>query len=269
MNNGKVLILGAGASLGHGVIDVPKPPSVSSFFKYISQRPFSKDYASLINYCESHLGISPDALLSTDLENLAANLEPMWQMKLVPDNPVMMANQYGEEFIWASAPKILKSLIIDVIWSSTSWLHTHTCPFHDALVNRWLEKGDVVISFNYDLIMDTSLLKSKANWSESTGYGWLCVMDKLDVDYSNINDIDLLKPHGSLNWTLEKDIELSKSSETYRIRVSEIKELLNTISVLGLPRLAPRLVKLWNSSEIKYSSSDPSDQLQVALMRST
>jgi hypothetical protein len=86
------------------------------------------------------------------------------------------------------------------------------CPLHRQLTENLVE-GDAIISFNYDLIMDLSLLgQTKHLWEEHTGYGtnFERIAEKRgtgfpptqwsDKTYTTIDSITYLKLHGSLNW---------------------------------------------------------------------
>lgn len=75
-----------------------------------------------------------------------------------------------------------------------------TSPIHNELTKR-IEPNDVVISYNYDLVMDNSLMESLN--LEQTIYG-LNFDRKFDVDWkpceNEHSNIHLLKLHGSMNW---------------------------------------------------------------------
>jgi len=81
-----------------------------------------------------------------------------------------------------------------------------TCDLHNALA-AWLDAGDLIASFNYDLLIDRSIKQSR-NWIPDTGYGLqfskIGVRRGEEVEWRNpaedTSDILLLKPHGSLNW---------------------------------------------------------------------
>ena len=80
------------------------------------------------------------------------------------------------------------------------------CRFHESLVQR-LRPGDALISFNYDCVIDTALAshaRAYGRWDPSRGYG---VPISVGVQYwggpptaHQGRPIQLLKPHGSLNW---------------------------------------------------------------------
>lgn len=73
-------------------------------------------------------------------------------------------------------------------------------PIHNELAKR-IEPNDVVISYNYDLVMDNSLMETLN--LEQNIYG-LNFDRKFDMDWkpceNEHSDIYLLKLHGSMNW---------------------------------------------------------------------
>jgi len=75
------------------------------------------------------------------------------------------------------------------------------CSQHIKLANS-LSQGDVVISFNYDILMDNALRESK----KLTDSGYLVPFQKVSDGQNwrrtedEASDITLLKLHGSMNW---------------------------------------------------------------------
>lgn len=77
------------------------------------------------------------------------------------------------------------------------------CPLHKRLADQ-LDSDDVVITFNYDLLMDEALL-STGNWIPDTGYGisFKSVIEKEKfVKPGTLTKAQTMyfKLHGSLNW---------------------------------------------------------------------
>ena len=249
----KVLILGAGASFGHGVPGVANPPLVDGFLEQALLPILKKDYEPLFKYILdlSICDLSVDQLHSANIEKLFANIEPLWRLNVFGDDQTEVVNRYGECFKYVTPLDMLHSLIVDVISLSTEWLIERECPFHQTLVDRWLKPGDVVISLNYDLIMDKSL-KRTSFWRESTGYGWM-VTDKAEQGYIE-SDIHLFKLHGSLNWHRKKskkyipDVNeaFSKSEEHETISVSNVSDITQqqegTLWKKIPPKIGPGLV---------------------------
>ena len=64
-----------------------------------------------------------------------------------------------------------------------------------------LAKGDIILTFNYDLVLDQGLYKANL-WHPSSfyGIGGACDHEKLP-DSITPNAIELIKLHGSVNWS--------------------------------------------------------------------
>ncbi len=75
------------------------------------------------------------------------------------------------------------------------------CRYHRRLAEL-LEPGDVVVSFNYDCLIDDALMHLSPHWFPSTGYGvpieaiWGYVPDEKQAPRES--KITLLHPHGSI-----------------------------------------------------------------------
>jgi NAD-dependent SIR2 family protein deacetylase len=75
------------------------------------------------------------------------------------------------------------------------------CKKHHALAER-MELGDVVLSFNYDILIDNALF----NLGKTTDYGYRMDLFKVNQDGEwmrpdeRTSEVTLLKLHGSLNW---------------------------------------------------------------------
>lgn len=85
-------------------------------------------------------------------------------------------------------------------------LEGQECDFHEALI-RELDANDTVISFNYDCLVDRTLRKvGGRRWLPDRGYGFEIVEGTQGwCDHSGRGrfpkrGIQLLKPHGSVNW---------------------------------------------------------------------
>src|SRR4029079_5982512 len=82
------------------------------------------------------------------------------------------------------------------------------CAFHAALAAA-VSPGDTFISFNYDCLLDRALARHAGRrWRPTDGYGFeVADPNGIWADHSGFgrpykNTIQLLKPHGSLNWSL-------------------------------------------------------------------
>jgi len=78
------------------------------------------------------------------------------------------------------------------------------CPYHAALAAS-LAEGDTVISFNYDLLIDSAMNKSP-HWTPETGYGYNAAATWAKrINNTPQSKTYLLKPHGSFNWVVCKN----------------------------------------------------------------
>ena len=246
----RVMILGAGASSAHGAAGETRPPMARNFMvdPYAAGRLALHEPLARYLRAEANVGL-PDG--PADIESVYRAVEAAWRLGIY--EPLTILERFGAEYLWVNPVDQLASFIVDVVWSSTRWLTTRTCPVHDAVVSRWLRPGDVVISFNYDLIMDASLALS-GEWNEKDGYGFESDSTLL---YPTQPAYLLLKPHGSLNWFRSEGyaIPLPGLSERGDERVPTIRILPIANSAAGASRareapealelFAPRLIQGW------------------------
>lgn len=76
-----------------------------------------------------------------------------------------------------------------------------SCEYHEKLVTR-LSSKDVILSFNYDCLIETALQKEvKSRWNPGEGYGFTAHGNV--KSWPSRKGITLLKPHGSLNWNID------------------------------------------------------------------
>lgn len=226
----KVLILGAGASYGHGINGASRPPLANGFFNAQISISLMKQFGVLLDYISQTLKLDLVNSPSIDIEELFARLESGW--KLAGYDFEEKRSGFGIAIASLSPINMLCSYVVDAVYSSTRWLTTQTCPLHFKIVNHWLSPGDTVISFNYDLIIDQTL-KQTGRWAEFSGYGMS------ENDSTSDTEILLLKPHGSLNWFLEK--QMNSPFQQGRLGqdnhpVLEDPELGKTIRVLSLEK---------------------------------
>jgi len=77
----------------------------------------------------------------------------------------------------------------------------------------FLNKGDTVISFNYDILLDQALFRNGV-WNPINGYGFSNpVFDSEIKQEISESKIQLLKVHGSINWKIDPKNSLQKQVE--------------------------------------------------------
>ncbi|MFC1786834.1 hypothetical protein ACFLY8_02210 [Halobacteriota archaeon] len=226
----KILILGAGASYDHGITSVDRPPLTKDFFSDSLKKKFGSKYNPLWDYIEK-------LELSEDLEEIFGSIE---SYSILTADRYRESNieRFGKEFEYCIPVDFLRSYVIDVIISTTSWLKKgKSCPFHNYLAKDWLRDGDLAISFNYDLIFDMAL-KRTGKWHESSGYGAvISLLDSLDYNDYQKSSILLLKPHGSLNFVRNKQTTTGETE--YKIGIYSLEK---TLKRFGKP---PHIVPNW------------------------
>ncbi|MEG6617602.1 hypothetical protein V6C27_14475 [Peptococcaceae bacterium 1198_IL3148] len=197
----KVYVLGAGSSAGYegSYIGITSPVSKNFFSKAtdvisvhsIKGRKFydnTMTYHNLFKFINDFWGIAPEQINSSgnniDMEEVLTLLHI--ELEENPHSlPLLRAS--GEYMM-------LMALTFDKI------LYGAPCPHHIKLAKN-LSCEDVVISFNYELLMDNSLL-STGMWYPTDGYGVKCgiLSDQKLEQPKNKSHVYLLKLHGSFNW---------------------------------------------------------------------
>lgn len=243
----KILVLGAGASHGHGVGYSLRPPLAGDFFTNPSFSSLLCKYQVLVNYIEKNLGVDLGSHKESEIENLFSVLESTWQLGIY-DDPRSAAKRFGEPFLMMTPLEMLRSFVMDAIFLSTRWLSKKSCPYHDYLASNWLLPGDSVISFNCDLIMDFSLARLD-HWYPTTGYGFSAWIEGADEERGH-SKITMFKLHGSLNWFRSPELHDEREKSQERIWVHSLR---NTIEVKELfvlaefnrcpPRIGPTYAK--------------------------
>lgn len=191
----KVLILGAGASHGHGVQTTMRPPLGCGFFAKSIPAVIRAGYEELKQYVLTILCLEPEAIEQFDIEEMYGRLEAAWWLAESKDdllNGVSISSEPQKKLIAAlGIPTLLTAYVHDVISFTTQWLLTgETCPYHDRLAQDWLSPGDTVVNFNYDQIMRWSL-----------------------KDSTPIDSVRLIHPHGVALPSNQKKDPLTQLSE--------------------------------------------------------
>lgn len=193
-----LVILGAGATRGGSFVapDAPAPPPLDQDFFRVLQISRSGQLAESRNLID-HVRTVYGPTLNTGLETVFNNLDA--------------ARTFHEEFN-VTRGRILQEprRLIDALRTSLPALLGETisgpCSTHAAIAGR-LYVGDVVISLNYDCVMDEAL-STHAGFRfdpERGGYGIPVASGAARWRRSGKGkraqgSIELLKLHGSLNW---------------------------------------------------------------------
>lgn len=248
---GNVIILGAGASFGSSLNT--KPPLVKDFILKSKEFGIYNKYSSLWQFLDSLGYLEKDLLNGThDIEKIFSIIDII-STGLWYKNPMEYFNEVGA-YLKIIPNDLLRSFIVEMIYKSSINVLNHPCVYHDKVFSE-LKEGDTVISFNYDLIAESSLNRL-GKWSEFNGYGFYCP-ETLKKDYSatkarhdilydlekywsndsyqfkeNLSEIILLKPHGSINWLLNNG---SRTKENIDLDKPTFHEDLFDLKKIGGP----------------------------------
>jgi hypothetical protein len=213
-----LILLGAGATRGASFVrpDSERPPP-----------PLDVDFFSVLH--DSHAGRRSDARLLTDhvyatYGTLGHGPHP--RLETVFSNLALAATYYdnfrlSNEPHPRPRPSRLLDCIRDVIPELLGEaIQDHRCEFHSALA-RHITAQDVIISLNYDCLMDRALQEDcHAGFDPAQGAYGVPVGDAAGWSSTTSSDSAtrdtalLLKLHGSLNWA-NTDVPLQLRSEPY------------------------------------------------------
>lgn len=196
-----VYILGAGASAGfEGSYSGIRCPSAKNFFTVadsILQSGHGQkyhEYGSLIWFLEKyyHLSLSGVEDAGLDMQDVLTFL----------DLEIEYSNCREEIEVLRRA----RHQFMDLLSATFSQiLDGPPCLYHGTLAAS-LAQGDTVISFNYDLLMDTAMELKSPYWEPSSGYGLPASAGAAGGTGATCpgSKVFLLKPHGSFNWAICK-----------------------------------------------------------------
>ncbi len=196
-----LVILGAGASYGASFSEDSlgaRPPLDAGFFSELQKASENDDVGKLLAFVReefgSELGLSMEEFFSeaeyTDRFHDELNVDP---------GPKIKRYRRALTLFYESLPRLFREAI-----------GMQTCRYHGALA-RALYTDDVIMSFNYDCLIDSALRDNAGGrWDPAKlGYGfevssgapsWAAPRGRGAPAQSSIT---LLKPHGSLNWRIE------------------------------------------------------------------
>lgn len=188
-----VYVLGAGASAGYDrSFTGMQCPSAKNFFA-VAEGIIGKDlvknkesFVNIVNFLKKYFNLSFSNIeeAGLDMQDILTFLD--------------LEIDYSDSKVELDMLRRARHEFMDLLSITfNNVLQGPPCPYHAALA-AGLGKGDAVISFNYDLLMDTALFYNNPLWNPENGYGFLAVSrENRQVAPSAVY---LLKPHGSFNW---------------------------------------------------------------------
>lgn len=205
----RLYILGAGASASSQCGEVRCPTTTEFFicaFKLGLFDRYNKQdmMRPLFDYIRREFGIK-----KADLKHSHLNIE---EVMTHIDNSIQDFFEHQQYRIYGQKRRGKRRFTtLSVRFQAVSFIghvlleitNNRLCTLHQRLANN-LSDGDTVISFNYDLLMDTALMSTR-RWSPNLGYGlqFKAIISNgkyLPAQPGNPPKITLLKLHGSLNW---------------------------------------------------------------------
>lgn len=198
------VILGAGASRGASFADSTRqvlPPLDADFFEQaqrIDEAAFNGAGREVIDFVRDEYGTTQMPTLETLFTQAQGYEQFVRQFYSRPGpKPVRYKKQLG--YLLALIPRVFEAAFAD-----------QQCAWHNRIAYA-LRNEDTVISFNYDVLIDEALTRlSTGIWKAYPGYGisisagadeWSAARKR--GAFASKNYLRLLKPHGSLHWSLQ------------------------------------------------------------------
>jgi len=217
------VILGAGASRGEasqrgGVL----PPLDSDFFAQLQRlKSLGPGAVETLRVACELFGPLPDVTM----ESYFTQIEFVAELASMLNVGKSVGLELPGASYFRSAHQSFLTALLDVLSEAGVAMGRDALPpeLHRALVGV-LESGDSVISFNYDLLMDSALKQEgSGKWDAADGYHIRCTGCRDSVLYWQPDDavclqdsIALCKLHGSVNWA-----PVDEDRMTYGVTLTE------------------------------------------------
>jgi hypothetical protein len=196
------VILGAGASRGASFASARRavlPPLDADFFlqaQRLNEHAFKGRPHDVIDFVRSEYGASRLPTMEAFFTQLQAFDQFLQHFSMRPGR---RSEQYRRQLGY-----LLE--LIQVVFRAA--FEDQRCIWHDRLAHAF-RKGDAVISFNYDTVIDDAVRRlANGIWKADRGYGFP-ITTGADTWSSGTTPgpfprdfLRLLKPHGSLHWSV-------------------------------------------------------------------
>jgi hypothetical protein len=196
------VVLGAGASRGASFADSRRqvlPPLDADFFQQaqrLDEETFRGSVREVVEFVRDEYGPTRLPTLETVFTQLRGYQQFLEQFSIRPGRrPERYQRQLG--YLLELIPLVFRAAFAE-----------QRCRSHDRIAYA-LRKGDALISFNYDTLIDESVRRwSSGIWKAQCGYGFRASLgaDEWSAEptpgrFPDRNYLRLLKPHGSLHWS--------------------------------------------------------------------
>lgn len=255
-----VVIFGAGATRGGLKTNVLPPPVDADFFEIAGQ---IKGHGTprLARTVLGDVRTLYGKIFDIGLENYYRDIETRARIS-------SFAKSANKPRDWKKRQDNLEELIRRVIIHTTCESKAdHLAPVrstaHTDVLSK-LEKGDSILTFNYDLLIEESFGTADV-WTPVGGYGdkvfgvrsewcqnWLTKRKGMSTTQSKIR---LLKLHGSVNWTVYKTGQIKLKDRPFVVRTRGKSAVFETVSILppGWNKRIDRnpYRRLWREARLK------------------
>jgi SIR2-like domain len=233
MTPGLVILFGAGATRG-ALQNRPVPPPVDrDFFDLASQLRGRGTGRLAARVAKEVFGLHRH-VSGVGLEEYFRDIEARAEIG-------QFAKPSNQPKDWARRQSDLEELLRRVFIETTKDLTDKERRTHRRVLRR-MQPGDVIITFNYDTVIEESIPNSGLRWNPSDGYGftasgvtldWARQWKKERPDISSgKSEFRILKLHGSVNWTLYKTNHVRLKPRPYVVRARKGAPVFDKCSVL-------------------------------------
>lgn len=217
-NRKTLVILGAGASRGASFVNAskgPKPPLDIDFFLQLQRLSLNQETKNLLKFIREEFGSNTGPNME-EFFSQADYTDKFHQILSVDSGPKIKRYSNALGWFYKSLPMLFKNAIGE-----------EECTYHSCLA-KMLGRDDVMMSFNYDCLIDKALITAGRSWDPSKkGYGFDIAEG---TEYWKKHEgkgaapkksITLLKPHGSFNWNIDKKKVVKLEKKPYNIKTAD------------------------------------------------
>ncbi len=137
--------------------------------------------------------------------------------------------------------ELIRRVVVHTTCNTTQSPHTPLVSQSHRAILKQLGKGDTVLTFNYDTLIEESFETADV-WSPVDGYGpnvyghrlawgkkWL---SSRGAPTDQKSKVEILKLHGSLNWVLDSNSKVRLKPHPYSVRTRDGRPISEKTSIL-------------------------------------